>query len=320
MSPRALLSPAENLHYSSFYFFSHFFFSPPLLSSATNKIQSSPLSIHTCIQTNHKQRHDLILIVLIHLSLSFNPTQTVPGKGKEGAPPRSRSKKAMRALLWVPLMVAIQLATPATSVVNVVPLRYENFEGVTQVTNISSKKDWIVFFYAPWCKHCKKFEPTFNKLSSRLFGKLSFATVNVKKEPRLAERFSVEKFPTVMVFHAGKIYPYRSKHRTLAEVQAFADGGFKFSRPVPIPLDFTVVQVVWRIVWRDILLVMVQMYKNAPMPAFLNLSIGIVIGVVLMFLIMKGAMIQQLDDIDREHQERRDRRKKRKEAKKKKEN
>ena len=122
-----------------------------------------------------------------------------------------------------------------------------------------------------------------------------------------------------MVFHAGKIYPYRSKHRNLEDVQAFANGGFKFSRSIPIPLDFTAFQVVWRIVWRDILMVLIKMYKNAPMPAFLNLSVGIVLGAILMFMIMKVAMIQQLDEIDREHQERRDRRRKRREAKQKKE-
>ena len=226
----------------------------------------------------------------------------------------------MRALLWLPLFLILQLTTPTSAVVNVIPLRYENFEAITQVSNSSSKEDWIVFFYAPWCKHCKKFEPTFNKLSSRLFKKLSFATVNVKKEPRLAERFSVEKFPTIMVFHAGKIYPYRSKHRTLEEVQAFADGGFKFSRSIPIPLDFTIIQVVWRFVWRDILLVLMKMYRNAPMPAFLNLSLGIILGAFFMFMIMKVAMIQQLDEIDQKHQERRDRRRKRKEAKQKKQN
>ena len=59
------------------------------------------------------------------------------------------------------------------------------------------------------------------------------------------------------------------------------------------------------------------MYIKAPMPTFLNLFIGMVIGAISMFLIMKVAMMQQLDDILNK-QERKKNRRKLKKAKRKK--
>ena len=92
----------------------------------------------------------------------------------------------MRTLLWLPLFLILHCIAPTSSVVNVIPLRYDNFEAITQVSNSSSKEDWIVFFYAPWCKHCKKTMPVFEKASSRLFKRKNFATVNIEKSPRRA--------------------------------------------------------------------------------------------------------------------------------------
>ena len=46
--------------------------------------------------------------------------------------------------------------------------------------------------------------PTFNKASSHLFKKKNFATVNIDKNPRLAERFRVKDLPTLIMFSKGK--------------------------------------------------------------------------------------------------------------------
>ena len=60
--------------------------------------------------------------------------------------------------------------------------------------------------------------PIFNKASSRLFKKKSFATVNIEKSPRLAERFRVKDLPTLIMFSKGKMYLYRSKHRQVTDL------------------------------------------------------------------------------------------------------
>ena len=85
--------------------------------------------------------------------------------------------------------------------------------------------------------------PTFNKASSHLFKKKSFATVNIDKSPRLAERFRVKDLPTLIMFSKGKMYLYRSKHRQVTDLVKFAGGSFQFQKPLPIPKDFTIIQV-----------------------------------------------------------------------------
>ena len=97
----------------------------------------------------------------------------------------------LRVTSFLACIFALATIEPSRGVVSVIPLRYDNFESLTQIQNITKpKNDWFIMFYAPWCKHSKQIEPIFDKLSARYFQTgLSFAKVNVNKEPRLAERF-----------------------------------------------------------------------------------------------------------------------------------
>ena len=209
------------------------------------------------------------------------------------------------------IVFAFQIV-PSTSVASVVPLTYNNFEDITKIGNTTSSEDWFVMFHAPWCKHCRKLMPTFNKASSHLFKKKSFATVNIDKSPRLAERFRVKDLPTLIMFSKGKMYLYRSKHRQVTDLVKFAGGSFQFQKPLPIPKDFTIIQVFLKKMYKDVLLTLYRMYARAPMPTFLNLFLGMILGAFCMFLIMRKAMMQQLDDILEEQELRRLRRKMRK--------
>ena len=128
--------------------------------------------------------------------------------------------------------------------------------------------------------------PTFNKASSHLFKKKSFATVNIDKSPRLAERFRVKDLPTLIMFSKGKMYLYRSKHRQVTDLISRVDL-FNFKKPLPIPKDFTIIQVFLKKMYKDVLLTLYRMYARAPMPTFLNLFLGMILGAFCMFLIMR---------------------------------
>jgi protein disulfide-isomerase A1 len=69
----------------------------------------------------------------------------------------------------------------------------------------------LVEFYAPWCGHCKKLEPEYDKASKELEGTGAIlAKVDATIEKKLGERFEVQGFPTIKLFRSGKPSPYES--------------------------------------------------------------------------------------------------------------
>lgn len=67
-------------------------------------------------------------------------------------------------------------------------------------------KDVLVEFYAPWCGHCKSFEPQYKELAAKL--KQSQPNLVLAKFDATAndapEAFKVEGFPTIYFAPSGK--------------------------------------------------------------------------------------------------------------------
>ena len=68
----------------------------------------------------------------------------------------------------------------------------------------SSKDIWMVEFYAPWCGHCKKLEPEWNEAATALKGKVRFAKVDCTENQAIAQKFSVQGYPTIKYFDYGE--------------------------------------------------------------------------------------------------------------------
>jgi len=70
----------------------------------------------------------------------------------------------------------------------------------------------LVEFFAPWCKFCKKFTPTYNNIARKAMAVpgLRAVRVNIDAEKSLGQRYGVKKLPSLMVFSKqnkkGKVY------------------------------------------------------------------------------------------------------------------
>ncbi|KAK5884166.1 hypothetical protein CesoFtcFv8_020423 [Champsocephalus esox] len=62
----------------------------------------------------------------------------------------------------------------------------------------------LVTFYAPWCGHCKKLAPDFEKAATRLKGTVQLAKVDCTANLEVCGRFGVSGYPTLKIFRNGR--------------------------------------------------------------------------------------------------------------------
>lgn len=75
-------------------------------------------------------------------------------------------------------------------------------------------------FYAPWCGHCKKLAPEWDKAAAELASSgdaAKLAKVDATVATGLAERFAIKGFPTIAFFRNGKKMEYQAG-RTAADI------------------------------------------------------------------------------------------------------
>ncbi|XP_014832925.1 PREDICTED: protein disulfide-isomerase-like isoform X1 [Poecilia mexicana] len=71
---------------------------------------------------------------------------------------------------------------------------------------LSENEFLLVEFYAPWCGHCKEFEPIYAEVAEKLKEEeagIRLAKVDAIEEKELADEFEVGSFPTLKVFING---------------------------------------------------------------------------------------------------------------------
>ena len=117
---------------------------------------------------------------------------------------------------------------------NVVALTDANFEHDTQAASGATTGTWFVAFVAPWCGHCKNLHPAWDGLADELKGVVNIARVDATENRATSSRFGVRAFPTLKLFHKGKVFEY-SGDRSKDSLKEFALGGFKEGTGEDVP-------------------------------------------------------------------------------------
>jgi len=102
------------------------------------------------------------------------------------------------------LLTACVLAAALCYVAAVQELTPEDFDSV-----VDGSKHVFVKFYAPWCGHCKRMAPEYEKLGEAFSktGDVVIAKVDADKHKELGSRFGVKGFPTLKFFPKGSTTP-----------------------------------------------------------------------------------------------------------------
>ena len=94
----------------------------------------------------------------------------------------------------------------------VVVLSGSNFDDFVNSHELS-----LVEFYAPWCGHCKRLAPEYEraarKLAERPGSPIPLAKVDATAEDskELATKFEIQGYPTLKVFRNGRIFDFKAK-------------------------------------------------------------------------------------------------------------
>jgi protein disulfide-isomerase A6 len=103
----------------------------------------------------------------------------------------------MKNIILLLLLLLIFTACNASPVVELTSSTFDK-------TVLQSEGIWIVAFVAPWCGHCQRLHPEYDKAAESLGGVVNLGTVNCDNEQSLAQRYGVRGFPTIKIFNAGK--------------------------------------------------------------------------------------------------------------------
>jgi len=91
-----------------------------------------------------------------------------------------------------------------TNNMNFIVLTTDTFDSVVNEAEII-----LVEFFAPWCGHCKKLAPEFEKAATTVKAEgIQLGSVDCTVETKLQERFGIKGYPTLKVFRKGVASEY----------------------------------------------------------------------------------------------------------------
>lgn len=115
---------------------------------------------------------------------------------------------------WACATLALLLLSSAASADDVVVLTEENFE-----KEVGQDRGALVEFYAPWCGHCKKLAPEYEKLgeSFKKAKSVLIGKVDCDEHKSVCSKYGVSGYPTIQWFPKGSLEPKKYEGARSAE-------------------------------------------------------------------------------------------------------
>ena len=66
----------------------------------------------------------------------------------------------------------------------------------------------LVEFYAPWCHYCTEMAGDYEEAAKQLESTAKLGRINCDVETKLCEKYSVDRYPTMKIFHDGQPFVY----------------------------------------------------------------------------------------------------------------
>ncbi|HLD13747.1 MAG TPA: thioredoxin [Burkholderiales bacterium] len=102
-----------------------------------------------------------------------------------------------------------------------------------KVLDASKDKPVMVDFWADWCPPCRMLTPVLERVT-QLRDDVRLAKIEVDENMKLAGRYQLRGFPTVILFRDGEERGRFSGARTLQQVQAFLEQHLSAGIPASI--------------------------------------------------------------------------------------
>ncbi|MCK4250219.1 thioredoxin [candidate division WOR-3 bacterium] len=67
-----------------------------------------------------------------------------------------------------------------------------------------SEIPYIVDFWAIWCAPCSMVAPVLEEIAKEQEGKVKIGKINVDNEIKIANEYTIQNIPTVIIFNQGK--------------------------------------------------------------------------------------------------------------------
>lgn len=83
----------------------------------------------------------------------------------------------------------------------------------------------LLFFYASWCGPCKVYDREIITPLEDLVGADRIERIDAWKEPYRAEKYHVERLPTVVLLDGGAVYMNRTGAIDVKEAAGWLKGG-----------------------------------------------------------------------------------------------